>query len=123
MLLRNLYLSLDPYMRGRVNEGDGSYAAPYALCEPPGGGTVAEIASSDVDGFRSSDLVVANGVNAGTASMRSRPLSAWVLPIRCGIISAGTRARARNPTGTSSARRSLTECWADDRLQRIAYGR
>ncbi|WP_152048623.1 NADP-dependent oxidoreductase [Aureimonas psammosilenae] len=61
ILLRNLFLSLDPYMRGRMNDGDGSYAAPYALGEPPGGGTVAEVVSSDVDGFRSGDLVVANG--------------------------------------------------------------
>ncbi|WP_102958899.1 NADP-dependent oxidoreductase [Mangrovicella endophytica] len=61
VLLRNLFLSLDPYMRGRMNDGDGSYAAPYALGEPPGGGTVAEVVSSTIDGFRSGDLVVANG--------------------------------------------------------------
>lgn len=61
VLLRNLFLSLDPYMRGRMNDSDDSYAAPYALDEPPGGGTVAEVISSDVEEFHSGDLVVANG--------------------------------------------------------------
>ncbi|WP_370640160.1 hypothetical protein [Aurantimonas sp. HBX-1] len=56
-----LSLSLDPYMRGRMDDGDESHAAPYALGEPPGGGTVAGVISSDIDAFRSGDLVLANG--------------------------------------------------------------
>jgi NADPH-dependent curcumin reductase CurA len=44
-----------------MNDSGESYAAPYALGDPPGGGTVAEVVSSEVDGFRSGDLVVANG--------------------------------------------------------------
>lgn len=36
LLLRNLYLPLDPSMRGRMNDSHGSYAPPYALDAPPG---------------------------------------------------------------------------------------
>ena len=39
MLLRTLYLSLDPYMRGRMSAGP-SYAAPTEIGEVMGGGTV-----------------------------------------------------------------------------------
>lgn len=58
LLLRNLYLSLDPYMRGRMNDARGSYAPPYALNAPPGGGTVARVLTSYHDGFAEGDLVV-----------------------------------------------------------------
>ncbi|MBP2302382.1 NADP-dependent oxidoreductase [Azospirillum picis] len=58
LLLRNLYLSLDPYMRGRMNDSRDSYAPPYALDAPPGGGTVARVVRSLADGFAEGDLVV-----------------------------------------------------------------
>lgn len=58
LLLRNLYLSLDPYMRGRMNDTRGSYAPPYALDAPPGGGTVARVVTAHRDGFAEGDLVV-----------------------------------------------------------------
>jgi hypothetical protein len=58
LLLRNLYLSLDPYMRGRMNDSRGSYASPYALGAPPGGGTVARVVRSRLDSFAEGDLVV-----------------------------------------------------------------
>jgi NADPH-dependent curcumin reductase CurA len=58
LLLRNLYLSLDPYMRGRMNDTRASYAPPYALNAPPGGGTVARVLTSYHDGFAEGDLVV-----------------------------------------------------------------
>lgn len=58
VLLRNLYLSLDPYMRGRMNDGADSYAPPYALNAPPGGGTVARVVRSRLHGFAEGDLVV-----------------------------------------------------------------
>lgn len=37
--VRNTWLSVDPYMRGRMNDAE-SYAAPYGLDEPMGGGAV-----------------------------------------------------------------------------------
>ena len=46
ILLQNLNLSLDPYMRGRMNGSEDSYAPPYALEAPPGGGTVARVIES-----------------------------------------------------------------------------
>ncbi|SFB80707.1 NADP-dependent oxidoreductase [Tropicimonas isoalkanivorans] len=60
MLLRNEYLSLDPYMRGRMSDAP-SYAPPVELGEVMVGGTVAEVVRSDVKGFEAGDWVVAFG--------------------------------------------------------------
>lgn len=60
MLLRNEYLSLDPYMRGRMS-GAPSYAAPVEIGDVMVGGTVAQVVTSDVDGFEKDDWVVAFG--------------------------------------------------------------
>lgn len=60
MLLRNVFLSLDPYMRGRMSDAP-SYAPPVALGEVMVGGTVAQVVSSDVEGFAPGDWVVAFG--------------------------------------------------------------
>ena len=60
MLLRNEYLSLDPYMRGRMSDAP-SYAAPVEIGAVMIGGTVAQVGSSDVDGFAAGDWVVAFG--------------------------------------------------------------
>jgi NADPH-dependent curcumin reductase CurA len=54
---RTIYLSLDPYMRGRMSEGP-SYASPAALDEPMVGGTVGQVVSSRLDGFAEGDFVV-----------------------------------------------------------------
>ncbi|MBL6749864.1 MAG: NADP-dependent oxidoreductase [Nevskia sp.] len=58
MLLRTLYLSLDPYMRGRMRE-TRSYAEPVALGDVMCGGTVCRVAESQLDGFKAGDLVLA----------------------------------------------------------------
>ena len=60
MLLRNEYLSLDPYMRGRMSDAP-SYAAPVEVDQVMVGGTVSQVVSSDVDGFEEGDWVVAFG--------------------------------------------------------------
>ncbi len=60
MLLRNEFLSLDPYMRGRMSDAP-SYAAPVEIGEVMVGGTVAQVMTSDVDGFAPGDWVVAFG--------------------------------------------------------------
>ncbi len=57
VLLRTLYLSLDPYMRGRMNDGP-SYAAPVELGQPMVGGTVARVEVSKNAGWKVGDLVV-----------------------------------------------------------------
>jgi len=59
VLLRTRYLSLDPYMRGRMNEGR-SYAAPVALGAPMTGQTVSVIEDSRNSAFKVGDLVLAN---------------------------------------------------------------
>jgi len=59
VLLRTRYLSLDPYMRGRMNEGP-SYAPPVELGAVMTGQTVSVVEGSGVPGFAAGDLVVAN---------------------------------------------------------------
>lgn len=59
MLLRTIYLSLDPYMRGRMNAAK-SYAEPVALGEVMTGQVVAEVVSSNLESFAPGDHVVAN---------------------------------------------------------------
>lgn len=60
MLLRNEFLSLDPYMRGRMSDAP-SYAPPVAIGEVMVGGTVARVESSDIRGFAPGDRVVGFG--------------------------------------------------------------
>ena len=60
LLLRNLYLSLDPYMRGRMSDGP-SYAAPVGIGEVMGAGTVARVEDSRHADFATGDLVLAFG--------------------------------------------------------------
>ena len=58
VLLKTRYLSLDPYMRGRMSEGP-SYAPPTQIGEPMPGGTVCEVIDSRAQGFAKGDTVVA----------------------------------------------------------------
>ncbi|MGO1501851.1 MAG: NADP-dependent oxidoreductase [Marinobacter sp.] len=57
MLLRTEYLSLDPYMRGRMSDAP-SYAAPVEVGDVMVGGTVAQVVTSKVDGFAEGDWVL-----------------------------------------------------------------
>lgn len=58
VLLRNLYLSIDPYLRGRMKAGGNGYSEAFPLDEPVVGATLAEVVESRVDGFRPGDRVV-----------------------------------------------------------------
>ncbi|MBB6562621.1 NADPH-dependent curcumin reductase CurA [Acidovorax soli] len=60
VLVRHHYLSLDPYMRGRMNESK-SYAASQALGEVMIGGTVGEVAESQNPKYAVGDKVVGMG--------------------------------------------------------------
>ncbi len=60
VLVRHHYLSLDPYMRGRMNDGK-SYAAPQPLGEVMLGGTVGEVVESRHAKFQTGDKVVGMG--------------------------------------------------------------
>jgi NADPH-dependent curcumin reductase CurA len=55
--VRNRWLSVDPYMRGRMNDAK-SYAQPYALGEPMVGGAVGEVIASASDALKPGDLVL-----------------------------------------------------------------
>src|SRR5437868_631252 len=58
VLLRTIWLSLDPYMRGRMSEGP-SYAAPVPVGGVMEGGTVCEVMDSKNPGFAKGDIVLA----------------------------------------------------------------
>jgi len=58
VLLRTLWLSLDPYMRGRMSDAK-SYAKPVEIGDVMVGGTVSEVAASRNPGFAVGDIVQA----------------------------------------------------------------
>lgn len=60
VLVRHHYLSLDPYMRGRMNDSK-SYAVPQPLGTAMIGGTVGEVAESRNARFKPGDAVVGMG--------------------------------------------------------------
>jgi NADPH-dependent curcumin reductase CurA len=57
LLLQTLFLSLDPYMRGRMSDA-ASYAPPLALGDVIVGGTVSRIVASRNPQFKEGDLVL-----------------------------------------------------------------
>ncbi len=57
VLLRTLWLSLDPYMRGRMSAAR-SYAKPVEVGEPMVGGTVNEVVASKHPDFKPGDVVL-----------------------------------------------------------------
>ena len=70
VLRRTIYLSLDPYMRGRMSDAK-SYATPVGIGEVMGGHTVSEVIESRNPGFKKGDFVTgydgwqSYGVSAG----------------------------------------------------------
>jgi NADPH-dependent curcumin reductase len=93
VLVRNHYLSLDPYMRGRMNDSK-SYAAPQALDEVMIGGTVGEVVASRNAGYAVGDRVVAMGgwqeyfltAGAGPGQLRKVDTSHIPLPAYLGAV-------------------------------------
>jgi NADPH-dependent curcumin reductase CurA len=59
VLVRNLYISVDPYMRGRMNGGK-SYVPPFDLGKPMSGGAVGEVVESRAEQFKPGDAVTSN---------------------------------------------------------------
>src|ERR1700742_4053652 len=57
VLLRTIWLSLDPYMRGRMSDGP-SYATPVPVGGVMEGGTVSEVMASNNPGFAKGDVVL-----------------------------------------------------------------
>jgi len=59
VLVRNLYMSVDPYMRGRMNEGK-SYVPPFELGKPLDGRAIGEVVESRAKEFKPGDVVVSD---------------------------------------------------------------
>ena len=57
VLVRNQFISVDPYMRGRMRD-TRSYTPPFGLDEPLTGGAVGEVVSSTSDQFAEGDFVL-----------------------------------------------------------------
>lgn len=58
--VKNLWMSVDPYMRGRMNDAK-SYSASFQLDEPMTGGAIGEVIESRMDGFLPGDLILHMG--------------------------------------------------------------
>jgi hypothetical protein len=54
--VRNRWVSVDPYMRGRMNDVK-SYVPPFQVGEPMDGGAIGEVVESTAEGFKAGDLV------------------------------------------------------------------
>jgi NADPH-dependent curcumin reductase len=86
-LSRTVWLSLDPYMRGRMAEG-ASYAANVQLGDPMVGGTIGQVVKSRNPKFKEGDYVlefsgwqsfgVSNGERVGKLDPNAAPLSAYL---------------------------------------------
>ncbi len=87
ILIRHHFMSLDPYMRGRMDDAK-SYATPQQLNEVMGGGTVGEVIESKHPGFAVGQTVVGmggwqlyskdNGKGVRKVDARQVPLSAYL---------------------------------------------
>ena len=89
MLLRTQYLSLDPYMRGRMSDAP-SYAPPVELGAVMVGGTVAQVVESRLQGYSVGDWVLsycgwqdyALSDGAGVTNLGSAPANpSWALGV------------------------------------------
>ena len=87
VLVRNLFMSVDPYMRGRMNEGK-SYVPPFELGQPLEGGAVGEVIESRAKEFKPGDVVtsnfgwreycVASPADLHAVSRQAQPLSVYL---------------------------------------------
>ncbi|WP_018907598.1 NADP-dependent oxidoreductase [Salinispora arenicola] len=57
IVVRNTFMSVDPYMRGRMNDV-ASYVPPFALDAPLDGGAIGEVVASEADDFAPGDTVL-----------------------------------------------------------------
>lgn len=58
MLCRTVWMSVDPYMRGRMRPDIKSYIPPFTLDAPLEGGAVSQVVESNVEGFEPGDYIV-----------------------------------------------------------------
>src|SRR4051794_34660476 len=82
VLVRNTFMSVDPYMRGRMNDVK-SYVPPYQLDRPLDGGAVGEVVESAAEGLQPGDVVLHQlgwRDHAVLAGDRTRKVAAGALP-------------------------------------------
>lgn len=87
VLLKTLYVSVDPYLRGRMNDSK-SYIPPFQLHEPMQSGIIAEVVESNLTGFTKGDFVsgglawkefqVSTGKGLSKVDPKAAPLSAYL---------------------------------------------
>ncbi|KAJ3256415.1 hypothetical protein HK103_005544 [Boothiomyces macroporosus] len=82
VLLKNLYLSVDPYMRGRMNTAAKSYSAPFTIGQPLTGGGISEVVESQRDGYAKGDLISSHiGWEQYTVVPAQQPIQKIVNPL------------------------------------------
>ncbi|WP_286765335.1 MULTISPECIES: NADP-dependent oxidoreductase [Rhodopirellula] len=59
ILVKNQWMSVDPYMRGRMKDTD-SYVPPFQIDEPLEGGCIGEVIQSQNSDFKEGDMVLGN---------------------------------------------------------------
>jgi len=90
VLVRNIYMSVDPYMRGRMNDRP-SYVPPFQLGEPLGGACVGQVVVSRNPMFKDGDCVsssrgwreyfVSDGTDLVKIDPRLAPIQAYLGPL------------------------------------------
>lgn len=83
VLLEAQYLSVDPYMRGRMSEGK-SYVPPYQIHGVMGGATVAKVLSSKAETLQPGDFVIGDlgwVTHAVTDAARVRKVDPAIAPV------------------------------------------
>src|SRR2546430_2661723 len=87
LLLRVLYLSLDPYMRGRMDDRK-SYAKPVGIDEVMSGESICEVTASDRLGYAAGEIVLAQTgwrTHAASDGAALRKLDPGLAPITTGL--------------------------------------
>ena len=102
LLLRTKWLSLDPYMRGRMSDAP-SYAKPVGIDEVMEGGTVNEVAASNNDSYKPGDIE-AIGITASPCGGCRQ----WLYEFRIGEV---TFLNSAGELATYSAAELLPDTW------------
>jgi NADPH-dependent curcumin reductase CurA len=86
--VKNLWMSVDPYMRGRMDTSE-SYVEPYALGKAMEGGAVGEVVKSNDPAFKTGDFVRSylgwrEGFNASASQLEKVSVEQFPLPAYLG---------------------------------------
>ncbi len=97
VLVRNTYLSVDPYMRGRMDDRP-SYLPPFSLHAPLEGGAVGVVVESRADGVKAGQ-VVEHFLGLREVTVAD---AAWVVPLDAGDLPAETYLGVLGATGLTA---------------------